>query len=57
MCDMFKTAESLLDNFATIIRSYGFIPNGFRQYYLTRSQPPFFFLMVKDLAAAYEEKG
>jgi alpha,alpha-trehalase len=46
--------QSMVDNFAYLIRQYGFIPNGNRNYYLTRSQPPFFSLMVGLLA---EEKG
>ncbi len=47
--DMLSTAEMLLDNFAAIINRYGFIPNGFRVYYLNRSQPPYFFMMVKSV--------
>jgi alpha,alpha-trehalase len=43
--------ESMVDNFAHLIRSVGFIPNGNRTYYLTRSQPPFFSQMVMLLAA------
>ncbi|WP_258105155.1 alpha,alpha-trehalase TreF [Marinoscillum sp. MHG1-6] len=38
--------ESMLDNFAGLIETVGFIPNGNRTYYLGRSQPPFFSLMV-----------
>ncbi|MGV3707111.1 MAG: alpha,alpha-trehalase TreF [Arcticibacter sp.] len=41
--------ESMVNNFAYLIRTYGFIPNGNRTYYLTRSQPPYFSLMVKLL--------
>ena len=33
------------------------IPNGFRQYFLNRSQPPFFSLMIRDLVNAYLKKG
>lgn len=40
----------ILDNFAYLIGQYGFVPNGNRTYYLTRSQPPFFSLMVNLLA-------
>lgn len=40
----------ILDNFAYLIGKYGFVPNGNRTYYLTRSQPPFFSLMVGLLA-------
>jgi alpha,alpha-trehalase len=52
--------RNMLDNFAHSIDTYGLIPNGFRSYFLTRSQPPFFAAMVRDygravgdLAAAY----
>lgn len=38
--------ESMLDNFAFLIDTVGFIPNGNRTYYLGRSQPPFFSSMV-----------
>ena len=40
----------MLENFASLIERYGFIPNGTRTYYLSRSQPPMFALMV-ELAA------
>ncbi|HTL09576.1 MAG TPA: alpha,alpha-trehalase TreA [Chitinophagaceae bacterium] len=48
------TMQHMVDNFAYLIDSFGFIPNGNRTYYLSRSQPPFFTLMVELLA---EEKG
>ena len=34
--------ESMINNFAYLIDTVGFIPNGNRTYYLGRSQPPFF---------------
>ncbi|HET8790913.1 MAG TPA: alpha,alpha-trehalase TreF, partial [Modicisalibacter sp.] len=34
------------DNFAYLIDTYGHVPNGNRTYYLSRSQPPVFALMV-----------
>lgn len=40
----------MVDNFAYLINTYGHIPNANRSYYLTRSQPPFFALMVQLLA-------
>ncbi|MCB2378648.1 alpha,alpha-trehalase TreA [Hymenobacter sp. BT635] len=46
--------RSMIDNFAYLIDQYGFVPNGNRTYYLTRSQPPFFCLMVNLLA---QEQG
>jgi alpha,alpha-trehalase len=45
-----KVIENMIDNFAYLIDKYGFIPNGTRTYYLTRSQPPFFSLMLDLLA-------
>ncbi|CAH1001996.1 Periplasmic trehalase [Neolewinella maritima] len=42
--------RSMVTNFAYQIDELGFIPNGNRTYYLTRSQPPFFGLMVEVLA-------
>ncbi|WP_245829324.1 alpha,alpha-trehalase TreF [Sphingomonas dokdonensis] len=38
--------ESMLANFTDVIERYGHIPNGMRTYYLSRSQPPFFALML-----------
>ena len=43
----------MLDNFAYEVDRFGHIPNGNRTYYLSRSQPPFFALMV-ELAAQKE---
>jgi len=42
--------NAMIDNFSYLIDTIGFIPNGNRTYYLTRSQPPFFPLMVSLLA-------
>ncbi|WMN10865.1 alpha,alpha-trehalase TreF [Marivirga salinae] len=49
-------AISMLDNFAFLIDSLGFIPNGNRAYYTGRSQPPFFSLMVDELTANNRSK-
>lgn len=38
--------EAMLADFVSLIDRYGHIPNGTRTYYLSRSQPPFFALMV-----------
>jgi alpha,alpha-trehalase len=48
----------MVRDFAYLIDTYGHVPNGARTYYLSRSQPPFFFDMVgltspKDPAAAF----
>ncbi len=42
--------QDMTDNFASEIDTWGHIPNGNRSYYLSRSQPPFFSLMVELLA-------
>ncbi|MFL5739524.1 MAG: alpha,alpha-trehalase TreA [Flavisolibacter sp.] len=38
--------EDMINNFKSLIDRYGHIPNGNRNYYLSRSQPPYFALMV-----------
>jgi alpha,alpha-trehalase len=42
--------ENMIKNFAYLINTYGHIPNGNRSYYISRSQPPFFSMMVQLLA-------
>ncbi|GAA4314627.1 alpha,alpha-trehalase TreF [Mucilaginibacter gynuensis] len=49
--------EYMVNNFAWLIRNYGFIPNGNRTYYLTRSQPPYFSLMVQLLMQSKPSKA
>lgn len=51
--------ESMIDDFGHLIERYGHIPNGSRTYYLSRSQPPFFYAMValsKDRTPAIRAK-
>lgn len=48
-----QLAKDMMDNFAYLIDKYGHIPNGNRTYFLTRSQPPFFALMLKSYAAKH----
>ncbi|EZP49997.1 alpha,alpha-trehalase TreF [Sphingomonas sp. RIT328] len=38
--------EAMIDNFTDLIERYGHIPNGTRTYYLGRSQPPYYALML-----------
>jgi alpha,alpha-trehalase len=38
--------EGMIDDFTALIERYGHIPNGTRTYYLSRSQPPVFYLML-----------
>ncbi len=44
-------AKNMVDNFSFLIDTIGFIPNGTRNYYRTRSQPPFYGLMVGALSS------
>jgi len=43
--------RAMTDNFADLIDRFGRVPNGTRTYYLSRSQPPVFALMVELLEA------
>ena len=46
--------ENMVNNFSHLLDTVGHIPNGNRTYYIGRSQPPFYALMVQLLS---EEKG
>lgn len=52
----YELAENMVENFAFLIDTIGFIPNGTRDYYLTRSQPPFFSLMVDAISREKPEQ-
>jgi alpha,alpha-trehalase len=45
--DQDKLALDMIDNFAYLLDQYGYIPNGNRTYFLSRSQPPFFAAMLQ----------
>lgn len=38
--------RDMIENFVSLIDRYGHVPNGTRTYYLSRSQPPFLYLMM-----------
>jgi alpha,alpha-trehalase len=38
--------EDMIANFGSLLDRFGHIPNGTRTYYLSRSHPPFFYLMA-----------
>lgn len=48
--------EQMIRNFAHLIHTVGHIPNGNRTYYISRSQPPFFGMMVSLLASIKGEE-
>lgn len=47
-------AKNNVDNMCYLINKFGFVPNGNRTYYLSRSQPPFLSQMVRCI---YEQTG
>jgi alpha,alpha-trehalase len=49
--------QDMVADFAHLIDRYGRIPNGNRTYYLSRSQPPFFFAMVALLDPGHPERA
>ena len=52
-----ELARDMLEDIASLIDRYGHMPNGARSYYLSRSQPPFFSLMVELVAAQDGEEA
>ncbi|MCP4381594.1 MAG: alpha,alpha-trehalase, partial [Hyphomicrobiales bacterium] len=52
-----RIRKEMVDNFAYLVRSFGFIPNANRTYYLSRSQPPFFFMMVGLLSPGHPARA
>jgi alpha,alpha-trehalase len=46
----YELIQNMINNFSFLINEYGHVPNGNRSYYLSRSQPPFFSLMIDMLA-------
>lgn len=46
--EMYDTVRGMLENICHLIDQYGFMPNGARLYYLNRSQPPLFTLMIQQ---------
>ena len=51
-----ELVENMVANFAYLIDQIGFIPNGNRTYFCTRSQPPLFSLMVELLAELKQDQ-
>src|SRR5690606_34851821 len=47
--DRLDIAQMQVENFLSYVKRYGFVPNGGRDYYLSRSQPPFLSSMVREV--------
>ncbi|EZA62647.1 hypothetical protein DMN91_007675 [Ooceraea biroi] len=54
LCDMHDTVKGMIENFLSMVDRFGFVPNGGRIYYLSRSQPP---LLIPMVAKYYEFTG
>lgn len=53
--EMYSTARGMLENFLSIIDRYGYMMNGGRVYYASRSHPPLLIPMVADYLAATDD--
>lgn len=42
-------SKGMVENFFYLVKQFGFIPNGNRVYYLSRSQPPFLAMMAESV--------
>lgn len=51
-----EMVEDMVKNFSYLIDTLGYIPNGNRSYFIGRSQPPFYSLMIKLLGELKGEK-
>lgn len=49
-------AKSNTDNILYMVSKFGFMPNGNRQLYLNRSQPPYLSMMVRNVFDIYKDK-
>lgn len=56
LSDLGEQAKNNTENVAYMIDKYGFMPNGNRTYFLNRSQPPYFTLMVRDVYEQTKDK-
>lgn len=58
--EMCTTASGMIENMLVMIEEFGFIPNGARIYYMNRSQPPMFPIIIeryiKECIVTEEEK-
>ncbi len=51
-----EIVKDMVENFAYLIDTFGFIPNGNRVYFTSRSQPPYFSLLLRLLMEQGEEE-
>lgn len=56
-CGKIEQAENNLKNLIFLLNNHGIIPNIAKRNILTRSQPPFFGLMLRDMLAVREDRA
>ena len=56
ICEMNVTAKGMIDNYISMIKTFGHIPNGGRIYYSKRSQPPMIIPMMKSYVDATNDR-
>jgi alpha,alpha-trehalase len=52
-----ELARQNCDNMLYLVDTYGFMPNGTRTWYLTRSQPPYLMIMVLDVFEKSQDRA
>lgn len=52
-----ELAQMQADNFLELVRRFGFVPNGNRDYYLSRSQPPLSSRLVRAVVEASDAEA
>ena len=53
----FEQVKNNIDNMCFLIEKYGYMPNGNRTFYLSRSQPPFLSQMIRELYDRQPDKN
>ncbi|KAK9830761.1 hypothetical protein WJX74_005988 [Apatococcus lobatus] len=56
ICGLVETAQAEVQNLVSLLQEYGHVPNGARQYYLNRSQPPLLSRMVDLIYEATNDR-
>lgn len=49
--------ENIIENCSYLIQNFGFVPNGSRTHFLSRSQPPYFSLMLDLLCETTQQEN
>lgn len=52
---LWEQVKNNTDNMLYLVERYGYMPNGNRTFYLTRSQPPYLAMMVRDVYDHYQD--